>query len=328
MGNPAARPRQRRPSIKTVAALAGVSWSTVSNVINNHPSVRPETRARVEEAIDALGYRPNNAGRSLRKGTTGTVLLTVSDLTRPVQAETVQALVTECRNRGLSAVIETLTGTSEAEWHLLAQRHAANSDGIIHVRPVRVPPRSLSTGVPAVVVDPVEEPSTGLVVACDAGAQMKRLVAALLEEGPRRLSLVAEGGRTASADVGRFVEALDEAGQPAGAGSVLLAHEDSWAAGEALARGDSAPRAGQSVVCASEELALGLLAGLRETGTQDVRVAALSVSRCTLEREPGLTATWVDAGAVACAALDLVLVDPTEHRRRPPFDVRRGAQAV
>lgn len=52
-------------SMREVAALAGVSHQTVSRVINGHPSIRPETRQRVLEVIERVGYRPNHAARAL-----------------------------------------------------------------------------------------------------------------------------------------------------------------------------------------------------------------------------------------------------------------------
>jgi LacI family transcriptional regulator len=55
----------RRATIKDVATEAGVSFMTVSRVINGHESVRPDTKAAVLAAIDALGYKPNVAARSL-----------------------------------------------------------------------------------------------------------------------------------------------------------------------------------------------------------------------------------------------------------------------
>ncbi len=61
------------PTTKDVAARAGVSFTTVSHVINNTRPVAPETRARVEAAIKELGYRPNVLARALRKGETKTV---------------------------------------------------------------------------------------------------------------------------------------------------------------------------------------------------------------------------------------------------------------
>ncbi|MEV4288735.1 LacI family DNA-binding transcriptional regulator [Nonomuraea bangladeshensis] len=67
----------RAPGMVDVAREAGVSHVTVSRVLNNHPSVRPETRARVEAAIEKLGYRRNSVARALksrRSSTVGVVL--------------------------------------------------------------------------------------------------------------------------------------------------------------------------------------------------------------------------------------------------------------
>src|SRR6187402_413217 len=55
----------RRATIKDVAAKAGVSFMTVSRAINGREGIRPETKAAVMAAIDALGYKPNVAARSL-----------------------------------------------------------------------------------------------------------------------------------------------------------------------------------------------------------------------------------------------------------------------
>ncbi len=57
--------RARMPSIRDVARLAGVSHQTVSRVLNDHPSIRPETKAKVLDAIAVLDYRPNLAARAL-----------------------------------------------------------------------------------------------------------------------------------------------------------------------------------------------------------------------------------------------------------------------
>ena len=64
-----ARERRVRPaSIRDVAAAAGVSYQTVSRVINGHPSVRRSTREVVQAAIEELEFRPNRAARVLRGG--------------------------------------------------------------------------------------------------------------------------------------------------------------------------------------------------------------------------------------------------------------------
>ena len=72
MSGPDTRPN-KAVVMADVARLAGVSHQTVSRVINNSPSLRPETRQRVQEAIERLGYRPNTAARALVRGRTGII---------------------------------------------------------------------------------------------------------------------------------------------------------------------------------------------------------------------------------------------------------------
>jgi LacI family transcriptional regulator len=70
------------PTLKDVAALAGVSYTTVSHVVNHSRSVAPETRSKVEDAIKRLGYSPNVVARGLRRGeskTFGVVSMSGSD---------------------------------------------------------------------------------------------------------------------------------------------------------------------------------------------------------------------------------------------------------
>ena len=68
-------PKAEKPAagIRDLAAHLGISIGTVSRALNNRPDVNPETRLRVIEAAQALGYVPQQSGRSLRQGTTHTV---------------------------------------------------------------------------------------------------------------------------------------------------------------------------------------------------------------------------------------------------------------
>lgn len=61
-------PKRPAPTIHDVARQAGVSSMTASRVVNGHPHVRPVVRARVEDAIATLGYRPNSLARATRMG--------------------------------------------------------------------------------------------------------------------------------------------------------------------------------------------------------------------------------------------------------------------
>ncbi len=76
-----------RVTIKDVAHEAGVSITTVSHVINETRSINPETKARVLDALDKLGYQPNIIARSLRSGKTKTIGLIVPDIANLFFAE-------------------------------------------------------------------------------------------------------------------------------------------------------------------------------------------------------------------------------------------------
>jgi LacI family transcriptional regulator len=64
-----------RATIRDVAALAGVGTKTVSRVINEEPNVSPATRARVERAVSALNFKPNQGAGALRRGDRKTLTL-------------------------------------------------------------------------------------------------------------------------------------------------------------------------------------------------------------------------------------------------------------
>ena len=67
-------------TLKDVAASANVSHATVSRVLNNHPSVNAELRARVQDSIRKLGYQPNRAARRLRAQSSSVIGLIISDI--------------------------------------------------------------------------------------------------------------------------------------------------------------------------------------------------------------------------------------------------------
>ena len=74
------RKPNKRPSMFEVAKLAGVSHQTVSRVINDSPDVSDATRARVQAAIDELGYRPSNSARALASRRSRTIGLIAGGL--------------------------------------------------------------------------------------------------------------------------------------------------------------------------------------------------------------------------------------------------------
>ena len=82
-----------RASVKDVAALAGVSVGTVSNVLNRPGSVADRTRAKVEQAMSELNFHRNASARQLRAGVSHTVGVIVMDVGNPYYTELALSLI-------------------------------------------------------------------------------------------------------------------------------------------------------------------------------------------------------------------------------------------
>ncbi|UXH80203.1 LacI family DNA-binding transcriptional regulator [Roseateles amylovorans] len=92
-------------TIKDVAALAGVSFTTVSHVLNNTRPVSADARARVLAAVDEIGYFPSAVARSLRRSETKIVGVLVPNVRNPFFAELVVGVEECCRQAGYSVFL-------------------------------------------------------------------------------------------------------------------------------------------------------------------------------------------------------------------------------
>ncbi|KRE62785.1 LacI family DNA-binding transcriptional regulator [Nostocoides sp. Soil756] len=117
--------------LKDVAEAAGVSVRTVSNVVNNYAYVHPDTRSRVQAAIEEMGYRPNLAARNLRRGRTGMIGLAVPDLTVPYFAELAQHVLKAVAASGLTLLIEQTDGELDREIAFACTPQANALDGLL-----------------------------------------------------------------------------------------------------------------------------------------------------------------------------------------------------
>jgi DNA-binding LacI/PurR family transcriptional regulator len=100
----------QRPTIIDVANLSGVSKSTVSNVIRDKGHVAETTRARVLEAIDALGYRPNALARDLVRRHANTIGVLVGDLGNTFYAELVKLIELQASEAGYTTIVSNTDG--------------------------------------------------------------------------------------------------------------------------------------------------------------------------------------------------------------------------
>jgi len=121
----------RRPTIIDVAELAGVSRQTVSRVLSDHPRVAPATRARVEGAIEDLGFRPNRMARALVTKTSLTFGVASVDMRNLHFAETCSGLQTAAREGGYHLVVTELDFDDDRGIGTLETLVTLGVDGIV-----------------------------------------------------------------------------------------------------------------------------------------------------------------------------------------------------
>ncbi len=306
----------KRVGVKEVAERAGVSWKTVSNVMNNRPVVHPETRARVLQAVEELGYTPNLIGRQLRQGSTRTFALVVPDLHNPYFGVLAQTLETAAKRRGYTVSIEISGGTVDLEQHYLHGWHGRLFDGLIFS------PSAVTAEAIAKRTDPTPMVLLGerIInadvphVAIDNAASSVDLVRHLVEGGRRRIAFLgADGSGGVSTGSQRFEgyrAALRFAGLPFD--PALVGTTRSWFRqdGYDLAQQILAAPGVDAIVCANDLLAVGALAAARDLGRrvpQDLALVGWDNIDEVRYTSPALTSVAPDLAALADAAISSVL---------------------
>lgn len=118
-------------TLRDVAELAGVSFKTVSNVVNDYQHVSETTRARVQSAIEQLGYQPNRSARTLRSGRTGAIGLAVPELSLAYFAELADEVITVAERHDMVVLIEQTGGDRDRELEVLRGRRRGMTDGLL-----------------------------------------------------------------------------------------------------------------------------------------------------------------------------------------------------
>jgi DNA-binding LacI/PurR family transcriptional regulator len=292
-----------------VARAAGVSQKTVSRVVNGSPNVSEAVRARVEQAIEELGFRPNAAARALVTQRTATIGIITPGIPLFGPAAQLFGLERAAREAGYAVVIvSTADGAGSRLEDAVDRLLALQVDGLAIGAPVggvRLP-SSAFRGVPAVVVgDPLLDIAECVSVACDQSAGARAATEHLLSLGHRTVWHVAGPATWLSAEVRRqgWEQALDEAG--AERHDPLLGD---WTAASGYAAGlRLAERPEVSAVfTANDHMALGLLRAFRERGRdvpRDVSVVGFDDAPESEYSMVPLTTVRQDFDAVAHRAI-------------------------
>jgi DNA-binding LacI/PurR family transcriptional regulator len=305
-----------RHRLKEVAERAGVSVKTVSNVVNGYVHVRPATRARVEEAIAALDYRPNISARNLRRGRTGIIALAVPELDIPYFAELAKHVVTAATRHDWIVLVDQTGGDPVQERLIASGIRDHIIDGLIF-SPLALAATDLDIGAdapPMVLLGERVHHGPADHIAIDNVAAARDVTAHLIGLGRRRIAAIGAQhtaeGVTARLRLEGYADALREAGLPYE--EALIAPATHWhradgaAAMRRLLGGD--PRL-DAVVCFNDTLALGAMRALHEAGLnvpRNVAVAGFDDIEDGRFSVPTLTTIAPDKAQLARAAVDLL----------------------
>lgn len=328
-------------SVKDVAAAAAVSVGTVSNVLNHPDRVAPETVARVQAAIDELGFVRNDAARQLRAGRSRSIGLVVLDSGNPFFAEVARGAEERAARTGLSVLLGNSDNLVEREATYLDLFREQRVRGVLLTPSAsdrRRFERMCDAGIPVVLVDAEGTETEVPSVAVDDVEGGSLAAAHLLALGRRRLAFVGgplsvrqvadrlDGARRAlEAMPGAALEVLESEGLTVLHGRRI---------GERIARLPAAARP-DAVFCANDLLAVGVLQGaciiggmsvpqeLAIIGYDDIDFVQSTVVPLSSVRQPARR-----IGATAVDLLeDAVAGAPARHVRFRPELVARDSTA-
>ncbi len=303
--------RSRVPSIRDVARLAGVSHQTVSRVLNDHPSIRPETRSRVEDAIAVLDYKPNLAARALVTSRSRTIGILSATIGEYGPSSSIASIEDAARAAGYSVTTVNLPETTpEAIGEAIRQLGREQVGGIVALAPqVRVfnVLRGMAAGVPIVTLQTASG-FDGVSLAADQVAGARAVTEHLIASGHTDILHLAgpQDWIEAESRMRGYLDALREADLttfPPVRGDWTA--DFGYFAGTELAR----RRDFTAVFAANDLMAIGLMHGFRDAGLDvpgDVSVVGFDDIPVAAHVWPPLTTVHQDFPELGRRALALL----------------------
>ncbi|MFF5293996.1 LacI family DNA-binding transcriptional regulator [Paractinoplanes globisporus] len=325
-----------RPTIRDIAAMAGVSAGTVSRAMNGLPGVGADTRRRISEIIAEQGFRVDATARQLSTGRSNTLgvlfpLHASEVVMHPIYPELLGALGDAAERAGYDILLLTMSRDQPAHVRDTVVRRRV--DGV--VMPAAGPRDPLlrqltDLGAPVVLIGHRSRlPSVGW-VDCTHDTAAREVTRMMLDAGRRDLVLM-NGPVHVSAcklrSAGFWAEVTEAGPAVASAREVSVPFDTAAATAEALTllSGDSPPDA---IVCASDTIAAGVLDAARSLGLSvpdDLAVSGFDDSPFGALTQPTLTTVRMPLHDIGRAAAEMLfaMIDqrPTSRRVVLPTEV-------
>lgn len=267
--------------IKDVAKLAGVSVSTVSNVLNNKKNVGDETRRRVMGICEELSYYPNAAGKNLKNGDTKTILFNFSDFDRSFYLSIINGISDYAVDNGYDLMICTRKSCERF------MRNGMTSGCIILDMRMKTEfiEEVASEKYPVVFLDRIVDHPYIKSIVVNNYAPMVELVQGLVDRGYKRFSFI--GGPEATDDnkerYRAFIDVLNENGLPFSGKNYHsgdFRQKTGYMAAKIMVLSDELP---ECIVCANDNMAIGAMQALHEAGLRVPEdVAVTGFDNCAL----------------------------------------------
>ncbi len=183
-------------TIADVAVRAGVGIGTVSRVLNGSNQVRPETRARVQQAMDELDYQPSRSSRRTQRGHRGYVGILVHFFEGPSAYQRLRGIVTRLQPHGFEVVLFIVDSPERARERLADLPHNQQLDGLIIMSlPLQADEgqRLAEARFPTVLLDTLHPALPSVTIDDGAGGTMA--TEHLLDLGHERVAFVGEPHR-------------------------------------------------------------------------------------------------------------------------------------
>ncbi|MFD2015168.1 LacI family DNA-binding transcriptional regulator [Vibrio olivae] len=207
-----------RPSVADVAKYAGVSTATVSRVLNDSQSIRPQTREKVQNAIKALGYQLPESNPVMRLNGTKLIMVLVPNIENPFYSGIVNGIEAAAREYNYSVILTNTQGTSWVELKYLDMLDEKQVAGVISLDPMmaqlELPERIVH--LPWVACSEYVPGSQVGYVSIDHKQAAKDAVLYLVSKGHKRIGLVNSDERYIYAQQRRegYISAMESAGLP------------------------------------------------------------------------------------------------------------------
>lgn len=302
-------------TIYDVAREAGVSMATVSRVVNNNPNVKPQTRKKVFEAIERLGYRPNAVARGLASKKTTTVGVVIPDISNSIFSEVARGIEDIANMYHYNIILCNADKRKEKEIRVINTLLEKQVDGLLfmggavteeHIQAFK------TSSVPIVLCATTDENNQYPSVDIDHEAAAYDAVVELLRQGHRKIAMISGPLQDPANGYARYQgykRALEQANISLSEEYVRIGNYRYESGMDTMRHFIELTDRPTAVFAATDEMALGAIHLIQDSGLKvpdDISVISVDNTRMASMVRPQLTSVaqpMYDIGAVSMRLL-------------------------